>query len=43
MALESQLMSLNELGRQLRDISSKKINSNFFISPSKISTTFSIH
>jgi hypothetical protein len=43
MALESQLMSLNELGRQLRDISSKKMNSNVFISPSKISTTFPIN
>jgi hypothetical protein len=39
MALESRLMSLNQLHQQLRDISNKKINSNVFISPSK----FSIH
>jgi hypothetical protein len=36
MALESRLMSFNELGQSLRDISSKKINSN-------ISTIFSTY
>jgi len=42
MALESRLMTFDELGQHLRDISSKKTNSNVFITPSKISTTFSI-
>ncbi len=37
MALESRLMSFNELGQQLRDISSNKINT-----PTNISTRFPI-
>ncbi len=42
MALESRLMTLDELGQYLRDITSKKTNSNVLSNPPNIFTTVSI-
>jgi hypothetical protein len=42
MALESRLMTLDELGQHLRDSTSKKTNSNVLSTPPNIFTNVSV-